>query len=193
MSCKSEQRELVIARLETALENVYHNATIDYPSLDDDDLFSADFEGWLQGEVESAFDNIQSYDKWGSNRRSVFCKRWGQQEIPKKYVRRSNLLNPDRLYGINEYGPIYSYGRGGRTVAPEQWTNRHGGSSFSIKKAEDMTDRWTYDSVVQLVLLVEAFNAHVEDFCNRIKDGWKNYVDERTAANEDHTEVHATD
>lgn len=78
---------------------------------------------------------------------------------------------------ITEYGKLYQWGRGGRTLAPEGLIRTGGGSSFSIRPAEDHDD--DYEALVELCMIVESFNAYVKTWCSRdnLEGMWKDYRD----------------
>lgn len=71
---------------------------------------------------------------------------------------------------IGEYGTLYQYGRGGRTLAPDRLVEQRGGSSFRIR--EDYADDLPIGDVVELIRIVESFNAYVETWCSRENLGY---------------------
>lgn len=66
---------------------------------------------------------------------------------------------------ISEYGKLYTWGRGGRTLAPRDLVRERGGSGFSVR--EDYADEMRIASVVDLIRIVESFNAAVERWNSR--------------------------
>ena len=68
---------------------------------------------------------------------------------------------------ILKYGKVYSYGRGGRTVAPENLIKSRGGSSFSIKSVEDLEDSFNLE---ELTKDLKKFNDYVTSWCNSTPD-----------------------
>lgn len=64
---------------------------------------------------------------------------------------------------ILNYGKVYSWGRGGRTVAPEDLIKQRGGSSFSIKTIEDL--EMSPLEFRELYKTLNEFNNMVEEFC----------------------------
>ena len=69
---------------------------------------------------------------------------------------------------ILNYGPVYQYGRGGRTVAPESLINRRGGGSFSIKNVEQLENE-NFD-LEQLLKDLKEFNDFVIQWCKITPD-----------------------
>lgn len=78
---------------------------------------------------------------------------------------------------IGEYGKLYQWGRGGRTLAPEQLIKQGGGSSFSIR--EDYADELPIADVVDLIRVVESFNRYVGSWCASVPEQWAEYTKER--------------
>jgi hypothetical protein len=61
---------------------------------------------------------------------------------------------------IKMFGRLYTWGRGGRTLAPEKLIRQGGGGSFSIGKAEDYNESsnaW----LTEACQCIESFNAYV--------------------------------
>lgn len=76
---------------------------------------------------------------------------------------------------IAQYGRVYTWGRGGRTLAPDDLIRTHGGSSFSINV--EPAQEWPISKVVELTLIVESFNAYVEAWNKGIPEAWKEWAD----------------
>lgn len=67
---------------------------------------------------------------------------------------------------ILEYGKVYQWGRGGRTLAPIDLIRQRGGSSFSIKNVDDLDlDYW---SMKKLYKTLKKFNQLVNQFCQNV-------------------------
>lgn len=80
---------------------------------------------------------------------------------------------------ILKYGEVYQWGRGGRTVAPQNLIKQKGGSSFSIRKIEDLDL-----SAIELRRLYKTlikFNRLVSEFCSSITDSTIEFVRESYA------------
>ena len=79
---------------------------------------------------------------------------------------------------IAEYGKLYSWGRGGRTLAPNDLVYTGGGSSFSLKA--DCNDRSIADCM-DLIRVIESFNAHVERWCRSVPEQWREWCADEDA------------
>ena len=62
---------------------------------------------------------------------------------------------------INEYGVLYRWGRGGRTLAPD-------GLYGSRRPKTGIIDGMSAAALTDLILIVESFNAYVTDWCSVI-------------------------
>lgn len=121
---KSERKAIIIEALDKALDDVYHNATLNYPREWYGSLSDEEWEGvWDAISFEADFalgDLTESY--------------------------------------------CYTWGRGGRTVAPKEWVKTHGGSSFNVKDAEDFD--LSIGAAFALLLRVRNHNKEVTAWCS---------------------------
>lgn len=83
-----------------------------------------------------------------------------------------------------EFGKLYQWGRGGRTLAPEGLVKQHGGSSFSLR--EDYCAEMSIARVVEVLRIVESFNDAVESWCASVPEYWREHC-----ADEDREELSA--
>lgn len=74
---------------------------------------------------------------------------------------------------ITEYGKLYQHGRGGRTLAPD---GLYSDRSVKFDAAEHNT---AY--LVDLIQIVESFNAHVQAWCKGVPDEWKYHCEQEDA------------
>lgn len=79
---------------------------------------------------------------------------------------------------ITEYGKLYSWGRGGRTLAPDGLVLQRGGSAFSLKS--DCNERSIADCI-DLIRVLESFNAYVESWCKSVPEQWREHCAEEDA------------
>jgi hypothetical protein len=131
----------LIARLETALEDLYHNATPTYPDLESDyeqDLFQSWFEDHARFEIED--------------------------------------LKHDDIHGrlVRLYGPVYQYGRGGRTLAPSKLIVDRG-ASFRVARPDDL-DLSPLEAR-QLIRMIEAFNRDAAAWCRDVANAWREAIE----------------
>lgn len=80
---------------------------------------------------------------------------------------------------ISEYGELYQYGRGGRTLAPKDLIRTRGGSSFSVRA--DYADELSIANCLRLIAVVESFNRHVTQWNDGIPEAWADYESNRKA------------
>ena len=67
---------------------------------------------------------------------------------------------------IFNYGEVYQYGRGGRTVCPKKLVN--GGVYWRIKKVDDL--EMTASEMRTLLKVLRKFNTLVREFCSSVTD-----------------------
>lgn len=79
---------------------------------------------------------------------------------------------PDSCPLISKYAPIYSWGRGGRTIAPSYFVHRCGGSRFRIKEVEDFEP----DQYAELYKALKELNDYVKQFCETQPDQVIEYI-----------------
>ena len=77
---------------------------------------------------------------------------------------------------IFNYGEVYQWGRGGRTLAPEQLIIQGGGGSFRIKSAEDLN--LSAFECRELLKTLREFNDLVENFCAHVVDNAIEFIRE---------------
>lgn len=148
----SRTKQALLDRLDEALSNMYHNAKLHIPmSIDDPD---GKFFSFLmdQGELELEYirDGLGCDDKY-----------WQKQA--KLGFSSPNERNAWLVSRIVEYGKIYSWGRGGATLAPINLIIQRGGGSFRIKDSsyfEDMSN----EDLTDMIQVLEAFNSYIEDW-----------------------------
>jgi len=143
----------LLDRLDSALKDMYHNATLHIPmSIDDPD---GKFFEYLTEEGSRTIEYIE--EGLGTS-----CKEWKKQE-------RLGFTHNERYFWlvskITVYGNIYQWGRGGRTVAPDRLVNQRGGSGFIIKDSSDFEEASNAD-LTDMIQVIEAFNHYVETWCS---------------------------
>lgn len=126
-------------RLDEAIGNLYHNATVKYPSLESDyeqDLFNGWFEDTCLFEIGD--------------------------------------LKNDEIFGemIKQYGPVYQYGRGGRTLAPSKLVSHRG------NPIRDCTELCLSPLEMRSLLkqLLE-FNRSIAAWCKSVAEQWQDAVE----------------
>lgn len=147
---KASQKEALLRRLDLDLRNLYHNASPWHPDVCKElwDDYNAWFEDVAAREVEYIRDGLGSTEKEYAKSLKGGCK----TERYYYYVSQ-----------ITQYGNLYTWGRGGRTLAPNDLINTRGCSSFSIKDADDFNEK-SKEYTIQLILTLEAFNHYVREW-----------------------------
>lgn len=146
----SRTKIALLNRLDKALRNLYHNATPHHPSVPDK-LWNAywdSFNFWAECEVDYISDGLGGTNKEYEKERK---KGW-----PNKGEREAWLVSR-----ITEFGKLYTWGRGGRTLAPNGLINMRGGSSFGIKSACTW-DEYSNEHLTDMIQVIEAFNDYVQ-------------------------------
>lgn len=187
---KQERHDAIRQRCRAAIRDLYHNATPTYPRLDDGE--GRQFEGWFECAVEFEVDYLQSGGAYGTNYRRTLeadCNagRYRSQRAREYYVewkmramraereRCNSLDSRERATNalweyIRDYGRLYQYGRGGRTLAPDHLVHDRGmGFSLNESAAEDHN----IAECVTMLRIVESFNRYVTDWCDSVPQQWR--------------------
>jgi hypothetical protein len=185
---KAEQHELIRERARAALRNLYHNATINYPR----DLHgrSEDYaQQWIEDAAQFEVEYIADGGPYGRNYRATLAApcnagRYKSERARAYYVAKGMRDMREESAGhawqnITDFGKLYSWGRGGRTLAPENLIEQRGGGAFSIR--EDYADEMPISSVVDLIRIVESFNRYVESWCAGVPEMWDEHCKELAA------------
>jgi hypothetical protein len=194
---KAKQRELVCDRLEDALKNVYHNATPRHPWNDQDVPGAPDYWDWFCDQASMEIDYINDrLGEWDGRQYK------GQSDFDYRKAKRLSYFPRRMAYGVvselerqyaplldgtlQRYGKVYSWGRGGRTVAPKDWIRTRGGGSFNVCTAKDF-NHISYEDKIDLIRTIEAFNDYVEKWNKNVPELWRTYIEDCViATREDH-------
>lgn len=194
-ACKQARKQAIRERAERAIRAMYHNATPRYPDCQNDyesDLFHSRFSDYASSEIDyiqsgGANGNIQqTADNYVAKKYKNFAT---GRMAARLYARRA--VNERAKYApwesISDFGKLYQYGRGGRTLAPQKLVNQRGGSSFSLR--EDYFAESPISEVIQGIRIIEYFNSFVESWNSDIPSWWK----EEKEANEYQADIDAHD
>jgi hypothetical protein len=169
----TEQKNLVRARAQRAVQNLYHNATPLLWNVNTRGLGDDLAQSWFN---EAAHDVIEWLNDGGGYGRDYVrtlnhpANRKANPKAHAYYVRwKTRTMRADQDKGglyerITDWGKLYTYGRGGRTLAPCDLVRERGGSSFSMR--EDFFDDQSMDLVTDAIRAIEAFNAFCEQWCS---------------------------
>lgn len=144
-------KEALLNRLDQALRNMYHNATPDHPSVPQELWASYDtsFAMWAECEIEYISDNLGSTPGEYAKARK---RGW-----PHKGERNAWLVSC-----ITEYGDLLTWGRGGRTLAPNQLVTQRG----NARNGDDFADTCNAE-LTHMIQVIEAFNSYVTQWNSR--------------------------
>jgi len=70
-------------------------------------------------------------------------------------------------YIAARYGNVYCWGRQGATCAPKGWIREGGGSSFNVKRPEDLMEGRGRAEGWRLLADMRVWNEYVKAFCSR--------------------------
>lgn len=177
---KADRKETMFHRLQKALDDMYHNATIPWVRLDENcpypEQLQKAFEAFLETWVEQGFELLRSG--------GLMCTKEEEQRFldiysgaRKKPARYYTTEIGAILYLRKHYGEFYQYGRGGRTAAPKNLVNCRG----NILSAEDIAEKENREVMTKLILAIEYFNAFVKRYCRGIKEDWAMWVSDNYA------------
>lgn len=152
----SRTKKALPNRLDKALQNMYHNATPDHPHNVPQELW---------GDYEDRF-NLAAEFEIEYIRDGLGCSASEYEKARKRGWPHKGERDAWLVSRITEHGNLYQWGRGGRTLAPDNLIRQRGGSSFAIVKA-DAYDSMDNEALTEFVQVVEAFNSYVERWNSR--------------------------
>jgi len=185
----TRRRAAIEARAAEAIGRLYHNATPSYPRLDD--IEGEAFQSWFEFAVDGEVDYLRSGSAYGGDRASYrrtleHPANAGKlkSEAARAYYVAHGLRGFDLEHSkpcaawelIGEFGKLYQYGRGGRTLAPSDLVSRDrvNPSALEGRSIADLT---------RAILILESFNAYVGAWCEGVPEMWAEYrEDERIEA-----------
>jgi len=146
----------LLERLDNALSDMYHNASPAWcQEIDDPDgrffEFMCEQGSWTIEYIQEGLGHT--------------AKGWKKAE-------KLGFLHNERFYWlvqrITEYGELFQWGRGGRTVAPKNLVLHRGGGSFKILNAQEPEfENMSNADLTDMIQVLEAFNTYVENWNSR--------------------------
>lgn len=161
---KESHAKAIRARLNTALQNLYHNATPHYVSVPENisETYFQVFNDAAAREIEYISEGLGLTDEdW------------------LKAVKLGFLHNERYFWlvqRITESGQLNTYGRGGRTLAPSKLMRGH----LTARPCTDNDlDYLPWSAIVDMIQVIEAFNHYVEQWCSKENQQaiWQDYID----------------
>lgn len=183
------QKEMLRERARDALRDLYHNATLTFPR----DLRGRSedyFQNWLADACQWEVEYIGEGGAYGADylktlRAECNAGRYKSEQARAYYVRAGmRAMREERAkYAaweeVSHYGPLYQWGRGGRTLAPADLIRPGGGSSFSIR--EDYADDLNAAQLTEFVRFLESFNCYVGQWCKGVPAMWDEHCADEDA------------
>lgn len=174
----------IIDALNSALAGLYHNATI--KRWPDDVSGCPGFYDWLSDAGEHEVHYLNDGGATGRACYTTFEHIKREAAAFKSDAARARFLRlkrreylRDRAAGIesriHEYGRIYAYGRGGRTLAPDAWASDRRGFSAKQYDYEDLTAERAAD----ILRDVREFNAYICAWCDHAPEQYREECAER--------------
>lgn len=179
----SRTRLALLQRAERAVMRLYHLATPTWPA--DFGPYAADFDQWLGHEGADALNELNrpylasSPGLTASERfRDPMTARVARRLACERARREAEAYPAARV--VELFGELYTWGRGGRTVAPDRLVQGRGGSSFALSAS--YLDGWSAERLTEAVRVLEAFGAEVAAWNAAVPERWADYTAEMVAA-----------
>lgn len=177
---KQARKNRIIELLNEELSGLYHNATIH--KWGEDVAGCISFYDWLMDAGPYEVEYLNDGGSTGKKCYTTFTHIKEKAAAFKSEAARARFLRntrrqfiEERKYiecRIHEYGEIYSYGRGGRTLAPEGWTvNSHRGFNARQYEPEDLT----LAGAAVLLRDVQAFNSYIRSWCAYAPEAYREH------------------
>ena len=178
---KAERHAAIRARAERAILALYHNATPNYPRLDD---FEAErFDAWFEDAARHEIEYMNDGGAYPGNYAETLAHpanggRYTSRDARTAYIRKGMADRAlDRAkyatweWTSERFGKLYQWGRGGRTLAPDRLVQQRGGSTFRLVR--DYFETRTIAETVEGIRILESFNEHVRCWCQNVPDMFK--------------------
>ena len=181
---KARQRELLRARASAAIQDLYHNASVEYPRIDGD-FEQGLFNDWFQDAPRAEIDYIQNGGAYGDlastcrHIRTQYKSSDAANRAETRYRTQARVERAGHAAAwecISEFGELWQYGRGGKTLAPKNLIEMGGGGRFSTRKDYFEGERVaTYAEMTRSIVIIESFNAHVAAWCKDVPTLWHDH------------------
>lgn len=199
---KEHHKQALLSRARAAVAALYHNASPAWPAPGDFGRYESEFFDWLGDEARHEIEYMNDGGAYGADYRATLgaeCNagRYSSEAARRRYIAKGlRAMELDRARGqlweiaAQEFGTLYQYGRGGRTLAPDSLIKSYGGSSFGPKRdalawRESTGSGWgegyTAAGLTRAIQILESFNEHVRTWCEGVPEMWADYTREREA------------
>jgi hypothetical protein len=185
---RQSQRQALEERLSRAARRLYHLATPAWPR--EWGPYEDDFSDWLAREGSDVIDWLNDGGPYGRDYYATLAApcnagRYLSPNARRRHIakgtaewRRDLDANP-YLKAVETFGQLYTWGRGGRTVAPDGLVKQHGGSSFSLRT--DAGEEMNAERLTEAVRVAESFGDFVERWNAGVPEMWADYSASRAA------------
>lgn len=178
---KHARHEAIRSRCRLAIFNLYHNATPALPSEADEAFFS-----WLAAEAAIEIDYINDGGVYGhaygkvvydearfrrlrAGAGSVAAHRYALAAMRRATRARNEDRGKDNAWEwITDYGQVFQFGRGGRTLAPRELII--GGITWRVQ--DEYFNTYPISDVVDAIRIIESFNRYVGNWCRAVPSLW---------------------
>jgi hypothetical protein len=181
---KALNKTELLYRLSDALQSLYHNATPNHPRNIPDELwqeYDAQFYQWAEDEIHfmrgGGCTGKTPYNEMKHiKEKYMHLKSW---PVIARIKRAQFEREKEKWFSILDHGKLYTWGRGGRTLAPDGLINSRG-ASFSIKDAGEFA-HYSREAIVDLIKAIDAFNEYVINWCSseNLSYMWADYCDNK--------------
>lgn len=183
---KETQKAALRARAETVIAELYHAATPAWPR--DFGPYGDDFGDWLADAASFEIEHLNSGGAYGKNYRRTLERNAEAKGLSEAatavYIRHGmRQMVQDRArfarfeWAPELFGELYTYGRGGRTLARCRLVRTYGGGSFGMDR--DALESYGMRHLTEAVQVLESFLDYVRAWCAGVPDQWAEYTADR--------------
>lgn len=198
---RESHKEALLRRARAAVAAFYHNATPAWPAPGEFGRYESEFFDWVQAEGAREVEYINDGGAYGNDyaatlRAPCNAGRYASEAARRRYVAQglaAMRLDRERRamweFAREEFGELYQYGRGGRTVAPSGIAS-DSGYGFRLKSdalawrestSYGFGDGYSAEGLTRAIQILESLNEHIQDWNRGVPEMWRDYTQEREA------------
>jgi len=172
------KRQALLNRASEAIASLYHAATPSWPDLQND--YESDlFNEWLADQASFEIDHLNSGGGHGLTTADFVASKY--KTLKAKGIAKRCYLNKvaiernqwARYELVINYGQLYQYGRGGRTVMPDKLINTQ--MHHYSKPNEDYLEACNNAELTELIKCIEAFYTYTVSWNESIPSQWAEF------------------
>lgn len=190
---KQERHAAIRERTANAIRDLYHNATPDFwrvKAKDEKRFSDTSIYDVLHEAGQSEIEYLNDGGAYGPDYRKTLSAACNAGRYKSEKARQYYIAKGMRAYRyemakrpmdrITEYGKIYQWGRGGRTLAPDGLIRERG---IQWRVNEDLASEMTIRDCVKLIAIVEDFNRYVTEWNSaaNLQFIWNEYEADNTS------------